>query len=1117
MSNNTDTQQRKLALDPTQSFIVRAPAGSGKTELLIRRYLKLLQGVNAPEEIIAITFTRKAAAEMRQRVMVALEQARSGERDNNLRFNLARAAEQHNQSKQWQLQENPARLQILTIDSFCRSITRKTPLLSQLGSKVNPLDDPSELYLSAAERTIADLETQENWSAAVAELLRYLDNDLPKLRQLLAIMLGRRDQWLRHLGQTHINRTKLEQALTDTIQSTLAKLNQSFSAKQARELIALAKFAASNLADINSTSEITQCADLNSLPEISPQGMPQWCGIAELLLKKTGEWRKKIDKKTGFPAPDKTMKQRYMVLLNELSSNQALLAKLQAVRYLPAARLSDNQWQIIQALSQLLPVTVAYLQVLFVERGEVDFTEIQQAALRALGHYEAPSELALQLDYRIQHILVDEFQDVSISQYQLLAKLTEGWGGNDGRTLFLVGDPMQSIYRFREAEVSLFLRTFECERLAQVPLKALTLEVNFRAMKNLISWVNCAFTEVFPEATVLNDAVVNYSPFTAADQSNEGGVTIHPLFRDEPNKAAAQEAAAIVELIRRERQESPENSIAVLVRNRNQLPQIIVQLKRAHLPFQAVDIEPLGKRQAILDCLALTRALLHPADRVAWLALLRAPWCGLTLADLHALTSSKKVIWDCMNDPKQAQRLSEEGRQRLDKLRAILGKAFAQRRSKTLRRFVETVWLEIGGPATLAARADLDNVRTFFEVLQNHDQGGDLMQPEKLEQYLKNLFAAGNPEADEKLQIMTIHKAKGLEFDTVILPGLERTNKADDKKLLLWHERLDQDGGQSLLLAPIKQTGDQEDKLYNYLGRLEKNQCDNEANRLIYVAATRAKKYLHLFGTVKAETNQIKQPLQNSLLATLWPIIKTEYTEKVTDRPAPLLTAETPKITQTTVTKIRRHALHWTRPSVPASTTWQTDEQAINLINLDEAIEFQWAKEIIRHIGIVVHHCLQRMAEEGLEIWNETHIQAQKSYYEYMLKRQGSGKISWASEQVQAALSKTIQDPRGQWLLSGEHREQRNEYALTGLYDGKIVSIKIDRTFVDHTGTRWLIDYKTSRHEGANLEKFLGQEQARYQQQLKKYATLIRAMETRPIKLGLYFPLLGGWREWCFT
>ncbi len=118
-----------------------------------------------------------------------------------------------------------------------------------------------------------------------------------------------------------------------------------------------------------------------------------------------------------------------------------------------------------------------------------------------------------------------------------------------------------------------------------------------------------------------------------------------------------------------------------------------------------------------------------------------------------------------------------------------------------------------------------------------------------------------------------------------------------------------------------------------------------------------------------------------------------------------------------------------------------------------------------------------------------------------------------ATESVQDSIGNILDDEKGRWIL-GAHREASCEQALSGFLGGELVNVVLDRTFIDEEGTRWIIDYKTSRHEGGDLDDFLDMQHQRYQRQLERYARLMHNMEERPIRVGLYFPLLKGWREW---
>ena len=333
---------------------------------------------------------------------------------------------------------------------------------------------------------------------------------------------------------------------------------------------------------------------------------------------------------------------------------------------LPPAAYTDAQWRVIAAIGNLLKHATATLRLVFAAHGQVDFTEVAQAALHALGEDDAPTDLALALDYRVQHLLVDEFQDTSITQYELIAKLTAGWQPGDGRTLFAVGDPMQSIYRFREAEVGEFLRTWTSRRIGGVALEPLRLSANFRSQAGIVDWINAAFAPMMPAHEDAAAGAVPYAPSAAVHPSLPGdAVEVHPFFDGDDEG----EAARVVELVGGLRRRVPDDTVAVLVRNRNHLQRIVPRLRAAGLRFRAIEIEQLGLRPVVQDLLALTRAAAHPADRLAWLAVLRAPWCGLELADLCALAEGTegRTVWELMTD---AVRVAKPERRRQGAARA---------------------------------------------------------------------------------------------------------------------------------------------------------------------------------------------------------------------------------------------------------------------------------------------------------------------------------------------------------------------------------------------------------------------------------------------------------------
>ena len=1131
-----DQLARERALDPSGSFIVQAPAGSGKTGLLMQRFLVLLTGVEAPEEIVAITFTRKAAGEMRQRILQALQSASRNEmpeEEHQLRtWKLARKALAHDMEKDWQLLKNPARLRIQTIDSLCMALVRQMPVLSRFGSVPAIMQDPEKLYLDAARDTVMELESESDWSDSVAHLARCLDNRLDRLQELISTMLGQRDQWLPHIAcpdDPKLEREKLEGATARLVTDVLQDLATHFPHQMAPKLVALLRFAASHLPRGNK-SKIACCADLEKLPEANLECRNQWEGIAELLLTQKGSWRKSVNKHLGFPSKGKAvskqeeeyfhrMRESMAVLLESMEDQEALRQRLAWLPKLPPREYTDQEWTTLKALVQLLRVASAHLELVFRKHGQVDFTALVQAAIKALGSAEDPTDLALSMDYRIQHLLVDEFQDTSLSQFHLLGLLTAGWQPGDGRTLFVVGDPMQSIYRFREAEVGLFFIA-KNHGIGQVQLKFLRLAVNFRSQQGIVDWVNKFFKLVLPVQDSFNEGAVSFArsePFHPVSTSE--AVTICPLDKRDD----VSEASEVVSIIKEVRSMRPEGTVAVLVRARTHLVEIARQLHAAGLRYQAVEIERLSHRPLIQDLLALTRALSRLNDRIAWLAVLRAPYCGLTLVDLHSLAGDdwNRTVLDLLHDEQHVMQLSVDGQKCVARVLAVLDTAIAEQGRNSLRDRVEGAWIALGGPACVGNKAELEDGEVFFQLLEEIGEERDVPNFPELEKQIERLFALPDAGAGDMLQLMTIYKAKGLEFDTVILPGLGRIPKRDEGKLLDWLEYGRESGTSDLLLAPINRLGEERGPLASYLRYLDKVKGNFEDGRLLYVAATRARHRLYLLGHArKKDTFGAKpEPSKNSLLACLWPAVEKRFISRLDElrNSKAGVTESAASMAGTSKPTCTRLALEWSLPApgLPIEVHGDVDDE--DLLHDREAISFDWAGETARHIGTVLHRLLQFIGSRGIENVDSVEIERLQQTGYKLLERLAVPKerIESAHQKVCTALRSTLEDERGRWALSTVHSKADSELALSCVENGTVVHIVIDRTFVDEEGTRWIIDFKASTH-GGRLEDFLDEEQKRYREQLEHYAEVMSRKEDNPIMLGLYFPLLKGWREWSF-
>jgi ATP-dependent exoDNAse (exonuclease V) beta subunit len=1157
---DSDQAARREALDPTGSFIVQAPAGSGKTGLLTQRYLKLLARVSAPEEILALTFTKKAAGEMRERILEALHAARFNPRPDNqhaaLSWDLARDVLQQDARYGWRVEENPQRLQVVTIDSLCSRLGRALPILSQFGASPQPVEDAQAFYQEAARRTLAHLDDPtSDCQAAVAHLLLHLDNDVRRVGQQIAALLERRDRWMRPLwalGSSDSEqgiREGLEAALERVVHDELRELSEAFPWEALNQLSNLLASLASRISP-EPDHPLAPWRDYpGGLPGTTSAHTALWKSLRAFLLNGKGQWRRSLGAKLGFlpekATPDKLEKllrkrdkTHMKAILAGLSELEGLRRLLLDVQALPPTRYSDAQWQTLSALLRVSKVAAGELRLVFKAFARADFVEVAQRAELALGSEEQPTEIAMALDARLQHILVDEFQDTSLGQLRLLERLIAEWNEHEGRTLFLVGDPMQSIYRFRDAEVGLFLDIRQ-NGLPNLNLRSLRLHSNFRSQAGLVQWFNEVFAQVFPPLESATTGSVPYSPATAARQSlDDPPVCLHPVLVESLGDPEGKQAEAdrVVEILRQIRQQDAGRRVAILTRSRGHLETILPTLRREGFRYQGVDLEPLQTRPVVRDLLALTRALVHPADRVAWLAILRAPWCGLTSDDLHTIADDdgQGTIAQRLLATDSLEQLSPGGRLRLAQITGTLTEALAQRRRLPLRRWVEGIWLALGGPATLESRSDLEDAEAYLALLDRLGEEHSRPDLSLLEQKIARLYAQPDVLADGSLVVMTIHKSKGLQFDTVILPGISQPPRRPDEPLLSWLERGTAGGDSDLLLAPISEKGDKErDPVYRFVSTLESKKETNELARLLYVASTRAERQLHLVtrvapASVAKDLGELKEPTRGSFLSMLWPALGADLAEQVQlGRPSPpdpfesLILNERPSEAQAEpeaspppVPEVRRLCDTWVRPPTPSGVELAALQRPLDL-DLDQRPTFEWAGENAKRVGSVVHRVLQQIGREGLAAWPGERLEAMGPYLQSSLSALGvpDDTLPSAQKRAQDALCGILKSPRGRWIFSNR-REARSEYAISGLLRGRLVRAVVDRTFVDDQGVRWVVDYKTGVHEGGDTEAFLDAEMERYRPQLERYAALLRQMDSRPLKMGLFFPLLGGWREW---
>ena len=1119
-----DSAARADAMDTTRSFLLQAPAGSGKTTVLTCRLLALLATVAAPEEVLAITFTRKAAAQMRLRVLEALRSAADGTPGREPEAVPAAAALSRDEALGWGLLRTPARLRVMTIDAFCQTLAVQLPIASRSGLRLEVATPARPLYASAARRALHEALVDPSTVPAAQLLFARLDNDWQRLEELLILMLAQRAHWLpRVLGvEVSLERrvaTSLERIIVGTLTAALARLP----ATLRQQGIDLARHAARTLAS----------QDAQSVPTlgVAAEDLPQWRALCQLALTADGRWRQQWNKNNGFLPAHKLEKERvaqWVAALQEVPEANALFNEIMA---LPDARIAASDTEALAALSILLRLAAAELQLEFANQGRVDFAAVSGAARQALSEHGQPTDLALRCGNAIRHILIDEFQDTSLDQFELLRALTAGWESGDGRTLFAVGDPMQSIYQFREAEVGLFLRARD-QGVGTVQLTSLRLRRNFRSAPQLIEWVNRHFSGIFPATDDARSAAICYSLALAARSDLNGLVAAHALMADAPPADAHEaEATQIVALIAARRAQDPHLSIAVLVNARHHAVPIVAALQAAGIAIRGVKLEALRERPVVRDLCALARALQHLADRTAWLALLHAPMCGLSLQQMQQLTEGDaRCIWELLGDSTRLATQDQDAGQRLLRVRtALLPGMNGAERALALWQRVDRAWLRLGGPAAYRELRDLQDAQEFLLALAREPHAEQLAG-DAFDEFAAELYAAP-PAAPGAVEVLTMHGAKGLEWDVVIVPGIGRRQRPDSEPLLHWLElpAAGHAASSDLLMAPMSAVASGTERtLAKYIQRLRRQRARLERARVLYVAATRARRELHWFGQAPLNSAGELVPRADTALGLLWPAIAGEFQAQrlaalaSENPPSPAqASAQTPP--QTSVVASAHSSVHgwrlradWRAPDLPAPV--HVERLDLYLKDTSAEPEYLWVGLAARAVGSIVHAQLQRLSQLGT--LPEAPAGSPEAYGAW-LEELGvlPEERAAAGERIHAALSATLGDRYGRWLLGPEHREQYCEYRLTGLHGGRVVNVIVDRLLVEADGTRWIVDYKTSSHEGGDLEGFLTQEVRRYRPQLERYATLVRAALQGPgatppvVRAALYFPLLGEFRE----
>lgn len=750
-----DALSRETALDPSRSFIVEAPAGSGKTELLVQRFLSLLKSVDQPEAILAITFTRKAASEMKERILKNLTDCGA----------LS------------QIDVLEDRLRIMTIDAFCKEVVNFAPLQNQLFA-AELVEDESAFASSFLERLLEIIESEAEGAEDLVRLFQYFDNQLEETARLLLKLLQNREEWL-----SLVLDAKRQGTLTAILERSIGALHQE-----------------------------------------ALQGLGIACSIASIKEEIPLLFTQKLTLRKRVP-PE--LKKR----AEDLQNNSCLRDAYINIAHLPM--LDFKPHDILPVLLRLLPLVAAHLKLLLIERNETDFHEIALTAFSLLQDEE--QEVLRQLDAEITHILVDEFQDTSNLQFEMLKLLTREWQEGDGHSLFLVGDPRQSIYRFRDAEVSLFLDARD-NGMGRFKLCPLQLRSNFRTDAKLLDWINQSCLNFFPATESERLGKITYVESIAAKPSEAGSIELLSGRFSPISEAFFEDALAEANWIATEvtvvLQQHTEAKIAVLVRARSHYQALITAFESSGILYTVAGDRRWLNSVFLDDLLNLLYAVSQPQDELAWMALLRSPFCGWSLQQIYDFKLKNCPWWEAL--PAFEFFVTGNGAQ-----------------YNLYQKFIEVCAIL---PCRYPPHYDAEIERRLLHFLIQLQR---VPEQTTLREQLGR-FDFGGENFDAPVTLLTIHQAKGLEFDYVFLPQLHRRVARTDPPLLYTHTFY-HDNAFHFLLAERKSKGGESSSLYQYIHWIEEEKLKFETMRLLYVALTRAKRGLFLSAVLPTKSEDTSQ------------------------------------------------------------------------------------------------------------------------------------------------------------------------------------------------------------------------------------------------------------------
>jgi ATP-dependent helicase/nuclease subunit A len=850
-----DRPSRQRAVDPSQNVVLEASAGTGKTRVLVDRYVNLLRAGVEPDHILAITFTRKAAAEMRDRIIAELKNASRRSQADLVRWR--------------DLKSRLGDIAISTIDAFCLSLIKEFPLEAGVDPGFDLADDTQvpRLIAESLDRAMRIARALARKDDDVALLFAQLGER--RLRTGLTALLHRRlvaPRMLRRYlqsGPDHLTASSVcetsASALADALRPSIAFLDDGPLGHPQFALLA---------------DEIRAFAADPGLERLQTrEGQASYRAFLDRLrayfLTQDGRPRGKNFTGTMFKADDCASPhhwRRHRTIAADLAVPIAeIIARFR--RDLNVV-LSRGVWRVFAIVQRQHQETLDAHALL-------DFSAVLEKAVALLREMDEFAESRFRLESRHRHVLVDEFQDTSRAQWDLIAQLVKNWAEGAGAaadalppSIFIVADRKQSIYGFRDAEVAIVEEAAEFvgDLRADAEVRH-TITVSFRAAPRLLSFVNDVFAQIVSDEA---EAAGRHDGFRYDERDrfpiqhphgDEGGGSSEPIvgiiaganITESAERVSAEIATLIASgAVVRDRATGVSRpvrpaDIAILFRSRDSHREFEKALARRGVLTYVYKGLGFFDADEVQDVVSLIRYLADPLSNLRAAAFLRSRLVRLSDAAVAALAPDiAGAILQTSSAP-AVDRFNQDDRAVFDALRSAVPRWLTRVDRQLPADLINGILAEtdyrseLNGPARALARENLKKLGAIVRRFQNRGYATLARVSDHLEELAEGDEANASIDAHDAVSLMTVHAAKGLEFPVVFVVNLGRGTGTTRPPIRV----VSGEGGEAFVAVADYQSEADED------AQMRQRE---ETKRLMYVAMTRARDRLYLSSAVQNGT-----------------------------------------------------------------------------------------------------------------------------------------------------------------------------------------------------------------------------------------------------------------------